>query len=85
MEARATFTGAQVPTALIRMFMIAVLAAFLLGGAGGYLVRGSTLGGRPTSPVTTSPFVTEQPPNYSPRPSAIPEPTRDPNGFAVPI
>ena len=84
MEARATFQRAQVPTAPIRVFMAAVLAAFVLGGAGGYVVRG--LSGTNTNvTVTTTPFVVEQAPYQSPRPSPIPEPTRDPKGFAVPI
>lgn len=87
MEARATFYGAQVPTALIRLFVVAVLAAFVLGGAGGYAVRALTvaISSGANGTVTTTPFVVEQAPYQTPRPSPVPEPTRDPNGFAVPV
>ena len=40
MQARASFRGAPPPTAFVRLFIAGLLAAFLLGGAGGYLVRG---------------------------------------------
>ena len=87
MEARATLYGAQVPTALIRMFIAALLAAFVLGGAGGYVVRALTasVSTGTNSAVTQQPFVKEQAPYSTPRSSPIPEPTRDPKGFVVPI
>lgn len=85
MEVTATFPGAPMPASFFRIVIAAVLAAFLLGGAGGYVMRGLTAATQSTSTVTTSPFVVEQAPNYSPRPSPVPEPTRDPKGFAVPV
>lgn len=87
MEARASFYGAQVPAALIRLFVVALLAAFVLGGAGGYVVRAltSSVSSGVNSTVTTTPFVVEPAPYQTPRPSPIPEPTRDPNGFAIPV
>jgi hypothetical protein len=63
-----------------------LVAALLLGGAGGYIIRGLAV---PTSSMETRPlqrpFVTEQAPYSSPTPSPPAEPTRDPNGFLVPI
>ncbi len=87
MQARASFYGAQVPAAVIRWFMVALLTAFILGGAGGYGVRALTfsVASGANGPVTTTPFVVEQAPYQSPRPSPVTEPTRDPNGFAVPV
>ena len=85
MEARASVREARIQTGVMVAF-VALIAAFLLGGTGGYLVRGMTL---PASFTTThvSPhrIVVEQAPYSSPSASPLPEPTRDPNGNAVPI
>jgi len=43
MEARATLRGARISTNVVITFIVALLAAFLLGGAGGYLVRVVTI------------------------------------------
>jgi hypothetical protein len=84
MEARATFGGNQAATGVLRLFIVAVLVALLVGGAGGYIVRALTVSvSTPTTArVTHRPFVVEQPPYTSASPSTAPEPTRDPNGFA---
>jgi hypothetical protein len=84
MDASASLRWTQIPTGVVRTFLIALLAAFLLGGAGGYMVRGSSTmtGGAGTN---THPFVIEQAPYSSSAPSPVTQPTRDPNGYAVPI
>jgi hypothetical protein len=84
MQARATFGGNQVATGVLRMFIVAVLVALLVGGAGGYIVRALTVSvPTATTPnVTHRPFVVEQAPYSSPSPSTASEPTRDPNGNA---
>jgi large-conductance mechanosensitive channel len=84
MEARATFGGYQVATGVLRMFIVAVLVALVVGGAGGYIVRALTVSvSTPTTAnVTHRPFVVEQAPYSSPAASTAPEPTRDPNGNA---
>jgi hypothetical protein len=40
MEARASFRGAQLSPSVVRLFVVALLSVFLIGGAGGYLARG---------------------------------------------
>jgi hypothetical protein len=52
MEARASFRGAQLSTSVLRIFILALLSAFLLGGIGGYLVR--PLNSTVSNPTTTS-------------------------------
>lgn len=84
MEARARFSGAGIPTGVVFMFIVALLAAFLLGGAGGYVVRGLGSSATTTNP-TSHPFVVEPVPYTSPAVSPVPQPTLDPKGFAVPI
>ncbi|OLD50782.1 MAG: hypothetical protein AUI42_01635 [Actinobacteria bacterium 13_1_40CM_2_65_8] len=61
MEARATLRGARISTNVVITFIVALLAAFLLGGAGGYIVRALTI------PVTTatSAAVTESAPQQT--------------------
>ena len=61
MEARATLRGARISSSVIVTFIVALLAAFLLGGAGGYLVRAGTI---PPS-GTTSPSVTQTVPQQT--------------------
>ena len=84
MDARATFSGSQSSTRFVSLLIAAVVAALILGGAGGYVVRGLNMA-TSTPTTTTHPFVIEQAPYSSPVVSPSPEPTRDPNGFAVPI
>ena len=85
MAARASLRGARLETGVVFAF-VALIAAFLLGGTGGYLIRGLALPAPATTPISTPhPFVVEQAPYSSPAASPIPEPTRDPRGFVVPI
>jgi hypothetical protein len=85
MEARATFGGNQVATGVLRLFVVAVLVALLVGGAGGYIVRALTVSvsTRTTATATHRPFVVEQAPYGSPSPFTAAEPMRDPNGGAI--
>jgi hypothetical protein len=86
MNASASLPLARIPAGVARTFMVAVLAAFLLGGTGGYLVRGLSLAASSTTTtITTHPFVTEPVPYSSPVPSPAQQPTLDPGGFTVPI
>jgi len=85
MAARASLRGARLETGVVFAFVV-LIAAFLLGGTGGYLVRGLSLPAAATNSDTTRrPFVVEQAPYSSPAYSPAPEPTRDPKGFVVPI
>ena len=66
MEARATFGGTEIAGGVLRTFIVAVLVALVIGGAGGYIVRALT--SSVASGATTEihrPFVVEQPP-YQP-------------------
>lgn len=85
MEARASFDSRSSTRVLI-VLMVAIVAALLVGGTGGYIVRGLTY---PVSSSTTTdthrPFVVEPVPYSSPAASPAAEPTRDPRGFEVPI
>jgi hypothetical protein len=85
MEARASFDSRSSTRALV-VLMVAIVAALLVGGTGGYVVRGLTYSA--TSSTTTDihrPFVVEPIPYSSPAASPAAEPTRDPRGFEVPI
>jgi hypothetical protein len=88
MDGNASLPLVRIPTGVARTFMVALLAAaFLLGGTGGYLVRGwsSAAPGTTRTDTTPHPFVTEPVPYSSPAPSPSPQPTLDPNGFTIPI
>jgi hypothetical protein len=88
MDISASLPPARIPTGVARTFMVALLAAaFVLGGTGGYLVRGwsSAASTTTTTPTTTHPFVTAPVPYSSPVPSAAPAPPYDPSGYPVPI
>jgi hypothetical protein len=88
MNANASQPLARIPTGVARTFIVAlVAAAFLLGGTGGYVVRGlsSAAGVTTHTEATTHPFVIEPVPYSSPRPSPRPQPTLDPTGVPVPI
>lgn len=85
MEARAAFDDRSSARALI-VLVVAVVAALIVGGTGGYIVRGLTYSASSgTTNEVHRPFVVEQAPYNTPRPSLAPEPTRDPRGFEVPI
>ena len=85
MAARASLREARLETGVVFAFVV-LIATFLLGGTGGYLARGWTVPTSSTVPSTSHrPFVVEQAPYSLPSPTAVSEPTRDPNGFAVPI
>jgi hypothetical protein len=66
MEARATLRGGRISSGVVMTFIVALLAAFLLGGAGGYLVRAVTI---PASNTTTT-SVTETVPQRTLLPNA---------------
>ena len=87
MEARASFGQARIPTGVVLLLMVCLLAALLLGGASGYLVRAWTA---PASVITTTvdnavPRHTEGIPYGTPLPVQIsPRPT-EANGNVIPI
>lgn len=84
MEARATFGGTQVAAGVLRMFVLAVLVALLVGGAGGYIVRALTFSASNSSATETHrPFVVEAAPYSSPAPAPTLEPIYDPNGNPI--
>ena len=86
MDARATLSGSRRSTRFPIALIAVLLAALVVGWTGGYLVRGLAVSASPAKIATTPhPFVTEPVPYSRPTQSPIPEPTRDPNGFAVPI
>ena len=58
MEASATLRGDRFSTGIAMTFVLAVLAAFLLGGAGGYIVRAVTI---PASTTISAPIVQATP------------------------
>jgi hypothetical protein len=67
MEARATLRGGRISGSVVVAFMFALLAAFLLGGAGGYVIRAVTI---PSSTTISTPFLETAPqqtlsPNHS--------------------
>ena len=84
MEATASFDSRSSTRALI-VLMVAIVAALLVGGTGGYVVRALTYS---ASIATTNqvhrPFVVEQAPYQAPSPSPLPQPIYDPKGYPVP-
>jgi cell division protein FtsN len=85
MEARASFESRSSARALV-VLMVAIVAALLVGGTGGYMFRVAT----DAAPIDNSthaprPFVVEPVPYSSPAASPAAQPTRDPKGFEVPI
>jgi hypothetical protein len=83
-EARATLQSQSSINALV-VLIAAVVAALVVGGAGGYAVRALTFSVQTTSTQVHRPFVVEQAPYSSPAASPAAQPTRDPRGFEVPI
>lgn len=65
MEARATLRGGRISGSVVVAFMVALLAAFLLGGAGGYVIRAVTI----PSSTTTSTSIPETAPQQTLRPN----------------
>lgn len=85
MEARASFDSRS-STRALTVLMVAIVAALLVGGAGGYIVRGFTYSvSSSTTTDTHRPFVVEPVPYSSPAASPAVQPIRDPRGFEVPI
>ncbi|HEX9096757.1 MAG TPA: hypothetical protein VF990_11725 [Candidatus Dormibacteraeota bacterium] len=64
-----------------------MLAAFLLGATGGYVLRGwsSAASTTTTTDTTTRPSVTVPIPYISPVPSPTHPPALDPAGYPIPI
>jgi hypothetical protein len=62
MESRATLGGGQISNSVAMTLIVALLAAFLLGGAGGYVVRAVTIS---TSPRATPTSVTHTVPQQT--------------------
>lgn len=58
MEARVALRGGRTSSSIVMTFILAVLAAFLLGGAGGYIVRAITI---PASTTNSSPITETTP------------------------
>lgn len=58
MEARAMLRGDRNSTSIVMTFVLAVLAAFLLGGAGGYIVRAVTI---PAATTISTPVIETTP------------------------
>ena len=57
MQASASFHRPQLSSAVLRMFIVAaLLSAFVLGGTGGYLVRGLSSSPATTTTTTTTTF-----------------------------
>jgi hypothetical protein len=83
-EASASFDSRSSVRALIVLTM-AIVVALLVGGTGGYIVRALTYSIPTTVTETHGPFVVEPAPYSSPAPTPPAQPTRDPNGFEVPI
>lgn len=84
MEARASFDSRSSARALV-VLMVAIVAALIVGGTGGYVVRALTFSVQTTTTEVHRPFVVEQAPYSSPAASPAAQPTRDPRGFEVPI
>lgn len=88
MDISASLPPARISTGVARTFMVALLAAaFVLGGTGGYLVRGwsSAASTTTTTHTTMHPFVTAPVPYSSPVPSPAPPTMFDPSGYPIPI
>jgi hypothetical protein len=83
MEVRTAIRGGRFETSAAVKFMVGVLAVFLLGGAGGYLVRGlsvpTSLNADPAQQTVKSvqPLI----PYSTPNTPALPQRTLDPDGY----
>jgi cell division protein FtsN len=88
-EARTPLRGGRVSTSVIGSFLAAVLAALLVGGAGGYLVATASRTSAPPHETVmrqqAEPQQTFQPrgiPTEKPQPT-LPQQTLDPNGNVI--
>jgi hypothetical protein len=85
MDARAAVRGGRFETSAMVKWMVGVLAVFLLGGAGGYVVRGwsgpslSNAGGAQQVVQPVQPQVPYSTPSAPPRPLQ----TLDPDGYPI--
>ena len=88
-EARTTLRGGRISTGMIGTFLVAVLAALLVGGAGGYLYatasRTSTPAHETVVQVKTEPQQTFMPNGFTHPDPAPPTPlqTLDPDGNVI--
>jgi hypothetical protein len=67
MEARTTLRGGRISSSAVVTFIVALLVAFLLGGAGGYVMRSVTI---PAATTSSTPIPETMPqqtllPNHS--------------------
>jgi hypothetical protein len=84
MEARAALRGNRIETTVMVKFIVSALAVFLLGGAGGYLVRGLSAPASSTVNPAQQTVQTQQPIPYStPIAVATPQQTLDPAGNVI--
>jgi len=84
MEARASFDSRS-STRVLNVLMVAILAALVVGGTSGYIVRALTYSASTTTTTQVHrPFVVEQAPYQAPTPSQAPQPISDPKGYPVP-
>ena len=88
-EARTPLRGGRISTGVIGSFLVAVVAALLVGGAGGYLYATATRTSAPThetlvqqkaEPQQT--FLPSGIPTEKPQPT-LPQQTLDPNGNVI--
>jgi len=81
----ATFSRTQISASTLRAFVVALVAALLVGGAGGYFVRVFTFSASVvrSTPTTTQPFVVEPIPYSSPLGSPSPYQTQGPDGITI--
>jgi hypothetical protein len=69
MEARTAFGGGRISAAGVVTFIVALLAGFLLGGAGGYLLRSPS---SPASSTIAKPAIVPQS-NQTRQPAVLPD------------
>lgn len=88
-EARTPLRGGRISTGVIVTFVVALLAALLVGGAGGYLFATASTAGTPVHETvlqqTTEPQQTFLPngmPAHNGEPT-MPQQTLDPNGNPI--
>lgn len=88
-EARTTLRGRRISTGVIGTFLVAVLAALLVGGAGGYLLATASRTSTPVHETVVQQKIEPQQrflpsgiPTERPQPT-LPQQTLDPNGNVV--
>ena len=84
MEARTSLRGAR-PASAVMTFAVALMAAALLGGTGGYVVRGLSVPAATTTVVVPSVTVRESPPYSNPTLSPSPYQIFDRGSDGAPI